>query len=351
MRALGAALAASGVLLVVPPSGASTPPPGPVPAAMAWARAQRGVISATLPDGTAYQPGIFLDARSSVGTATTRDGKFTRLLLVGGREPARQLRRVPAEENPSFQTFAVTGDVLVWAEGTSRGGTQMWKVNLRDGRPAQKLTSDTGAAAFYHSQYDLVINAGRLYWVATRDDDVTEVRSVALTGGPVQTRAVPGAWQLSAWPWLVNGITAASGTTLLRNMTTNRDVAVSGTGSRAATQCSSTWCQVVTLAKDGYNRIDLMHPDGTAREHVAGGTAATVIADPAPLDRYQVFSEIGPDSDLTGNIQLLVFELASRRTVEVSPDAGKVSYRNGVLSWATGNLDTFIWHTIDLRTI
>jgi hypothetical protein len=348
---LGAALAAGSILLFVPPSGASTAPQGPVPVAMAWARAQRAVISANLPDGTAYQPGIFLDAHTSVGSAATPDGKFMRLLLLGAHGSMQQLRRVPAKENPSFQTFAVAGDVLVWAEGTARGGTQLWKVNLRNGRPAQKLTSDTGPAAFYHSQYDLVINAGRLYWVASRNDDVTEVRSVALTGGPVQTRAVPGAWQLSAWPWLVNGITAASGTTLLRNMITNRDLAIVGTGSRSNTQCSPTWCQVVTLAKDGYNQIDLMHPDGTARERVAGGTAATVIADPAPLDRFQVFSEIGPDSDLTGNVQLLAFELASRRTVEISPDAGKVSYRNGVLSWATGNQDTFIWHTVDLRTV
>jgi hypothetical protein len=348
---LGAALAASGVLLFVPPSGAVTAPPGPVTAAIAWPRAQRGVLSADLPDGTAYQPGIFLDAHTSVGTATSRDGKFTRLVLVGARQTVRQLRRVPSAENPSFQTFAVAGDVLVWAEGTARGGTQMWKVNLRDGRPAQKLTSDTGSAAFYHSQYDLVVNAGRLYWVASRNDDVTEVRSVALTGGPVQTRAVPGDWQLSAWPWLVNGITAATGTTLLRNLNTDRDLAISGTGSRSTTQCSPLWCQVVTLSRDGYNRIDLMHPDGSARQRVAGGTAATVIADPAPLDRFQAFSQIGPDSDLTGNIQLLVFEIASHRTVEVSPDAGRVSYRNGVLSWATGNQDTFIWHTVDLRTI
>jgi hypothetical protein len=267
---LGAALAASGVLLFVPPSGASTAPPGPVTAAIAWPRAQRGVLSADLPDGTAYQPGIFLDAHTSVGTATSRDGKFTRLVLVGARQTVRQLRRVPSAENPSFQTFAVAGDVLVWAEGTARGGTQMWKVNLRDGRPAQKLTSDTGSAAFYHSQYDLVVNAGRLYWVASRNDDVTEVRSVALTGGPVQTRAVPGDWQLSAWPWLVNGITAATGTTLLRNLNTDRNLAISGTGSRSTTQCSPLWCQVVTLSRDGYNRIDLMHPDGDRRPRAAG---------------------------------------------------------------------------------
>jgi hypothetical protein len=94
-----------------------------------------------------------------------------------------------------------------------------------------------------------------------------------------------------------------------------------------------------------------MHPDGSGRQRVADGTAETVISDAAPLDRYQVYSEIGPDSDLTGNVQLLVFEIATRRTVEISPDAGRVSYQNGVLSWATGSQDTFIWHALDLRTI
>ena len=317
---------------------------------MAWARAQHAVTPANLPDGTAYQPAIFLDARTSVGTAATRDGKSLRLLLVGADQPVRQLRRVAFDENPSFQTFAVAGEVLLWAQG-ARGKIQIWRAGLRDRRTPQELTADAGDAAFYHSQYDLIVNGSRLYWVAARADDATEVRSIALTGGPVDTRTVPGKWTLSAWPWLVDGITATGGTTLLRNLDTNQDMHVAGLGSRSVTQCSPAWCQVATLSRDGSSRIDLMHPDGSARQHVAGGTAETVIADAAPLDRYEVYSATGPDSDLTGNVRLLVFEIATRRTVEVSPDAGRVSYRNGVLSWATGSQDTFIWHALDLRTI
>jgi hypothetical protein len=347
---LGAALAASGALLAVPPSAPKTAH-GPVPAAMAWPRAQHAVTLANLPDGTAYRPAIFLDARTSVGTATTRDGKSLRLLLVSADQPVRQLRNVPFTQNPSFQTFAVAGtDVLLWAEG-ARGKIQIWRADLRDRRGPQQLTSDAGDATFYQSQYDLIVNAGNLYWVAVRKDDATEVRSIALTGGPVDTRTVPGNWTLSAWPWLVNGITAASGTTLLRNLSTDQDVPVAGTGSRSVTRCSPTWCQVATLSHDGTNRIDLMHPDGSGRQRVAGDTAETVIADVTPLDRYEVYSEIGPESNLTGNVRLLAFELATRRTVEISPDAGRVSYRNGVLSWATGNQNTFIWHALDLRTI
>jgi hypothetical protein len=350
LAGLGAALAASGVLLAVPPSGPTTAH-GPVPAAVAWARAQHAVTLANLPDGTAYQPAIFIDARTSVGTATTRDGKSLRLLLVSAHQPVRQLRSVPFTKNPSFETFAVAGgDVLIWAEG-ARGKTQIWRADLRGRQAPEQLTSDAGDASFYHSQYDLNVNAGRLYWVASRNDDVTEVRSIALTGGPIDVRAVPGTWTLSAWPWLVNGITATSGTTLLRNIDTNQDLRVSSTGSRSTTQCSPTWCQVATLSRDGSNRIDLMHPDGSARQRVAGDTAETVISDVAPLDRYEVYSEIGPNSDLTGNVQLLVFEIATRRTVEISPDAGRVSYRNGVLSWATGSQNTFVWHALDLRTI
>jgi hypothetical protein len=94
-----------------------------------------------------------------------------------------------------------------------------------------------------------------------------------------------------------------------------------------------------------------MHPDGTARRRIAGGTATTVIADVAPLDRFDILAEQGPTSDLTGNVELVAVEIATHRTIEISPDAGRISYRDGVLWWSTGNLDTFVWHSIDLRTI
>jgi hypothetical protein len=107
---------------------------------------------------------------------------------------------------------------------------------------------------------------------------------------------------------------------------------------------------VVSLSGEG-NRIELMHPDGTAAELVAEGTAETVIADVAPLDRFEVLGEMGPNSAQTGNVQLRIFEVATRRTVQVSPDAGRIGYLNGVLWWSTGNLTSYVWHSLDLRTI
>ena len=348
---LGTALAASAVLLAVPPAGAKPKPAAPALAALAWPRAQRGSITANLKDGTAYEPLIFLDAQTSVGTAESPDGRSLRLLLRGADASVRQLRSLPVAKDPSFQTFAVAGNELAWAEGSRGGHTQLWLINLRDGKPAKQVTADTGDAVFYRSQYDLVIAEGRLHWAAAGPNNATEIRSVALTGGPVDTRVEPGNWELSAWPWLVNGVTEAAGTTGLRNLATNQDVAVAGVGNRSATNCSPTWCRVVTLARDGYNNIDLMHPDGTARRRIAGGTATTVIADTAPLDRFDILAEQGPTSDLTGNVELIAVEIATHRTIEVSPDAGKVAYRDGVLWWSTGSLDTFVWHSIDLRTV
>jgi hypothetical protein len=345
---LSLALAAGGVLLAAPAPGRK--PAAPVSAAIAWTHAQRDTIPANLPDGTAYTPAIFLDAHTSVGTAESPDGKFLRLVLTGGDAPVRQLRSLPVGEHPSFQTFALAGDVLAWAEGTDDGHRRLWSMNLRDSRPARQLTADTGQAAFYQSQYDLVIADGRLHWAARGAGRDTEIRSVALTGGPVTVRTEPGTWELSAWPWLVNGVNQAAGATALRNLATGQDVAVPTIRKRSTTDCSPSWCRVVSLAGDGSNRIELMRPDGTSRKRIAGD-AATAIADVAPLDRFEVFSQVGPNSELTGTTEVLVYETTTKRTVEINPSAGKVFYRAGVLWWSTGNLESVVWHSIDLRTV
>lgn len=345
---LGAALAAGSVLLVLPSS--APPPPPTTTAAIAWPSAQRATIPANLPDGTAYEPGIFLDAHTSVGTAPSRDGKFERLVLRRPDATVRQLRRLPLDAHPSFTPLTVDGDVLAWAEGAGGESSRLWMINLRDGRPARPLTADTGAARFYRSQYDLVIADGRLHWVASGAGDVTEVRSVALSGGAVDIRTEPGAWKLSAWPWLVNGFANSGGASTLRNMATKRDVSVSNTR-RATTNCSPTWCRVVALTRDGYTRIDLMRPDGSARQHIGDRTASADIVDVAPLDRFEVLTQTDSYAELSGNARLVVFEIATRRTVEVSPAAGDVSYRGGILWWSTGNREAFVRHCVDLRTI
>jgi hypothetical protein len=347
---LVAALAAGAALLVLPAGGKAQPAP-PVTAAVAWPRAERGTVQATLPDGTEYRPGLFLDARTSIGTATTPDDRYLRLVRVGADGTVRQLRRLPRAQHPSFQALTAAGDVLAWVESTDGGKLRLLTAGLRDTGAPRELTADLGRAEFYQSQYDLVIADGRVHWVAAARGDLTQVRSVALTGGPVQTRDEPGTWKLSAYPWLVNGVNDTSGSTLLRNLSTGRDSPVRGAGARATTACSPTWCRVASLTRDGLNRIELMRPDGSARERLAGDTAATVIVDVAPLDRFEVLARIGPNSELTGNNELIAVEFATHRTVAVSPDAGSVSYRGGMLWWSTGNLDAIVWHALDLRTV
>ena len=347
---LAAALAAGAALLALP-AGGNAQPAAPVTAAVAWPQAQRGTVQASLPDGAEYRPNLFLDARTSIGTAATPDGRFLRLVRVGADGTVRQLRRLPRAQHPSFAALTVAGDALVWVESTYGGQLRLLTAGLGSAAAPRQLTTDLGRAEFYQSQYDLVVAEGRVHWVAADRGDRTQIRSVALTGGPVQTRSRPGTWKLSAYPWLVNGVNDSSGSTLLHNLSTGRDTPIRGAGSRTTTACSPAWCRVASLTRDGQNRIELMRPDGSAREQIGGDTAATVIVDVAPLDRFEVLARIGPNSELTGNNELIAVEIATRRTVAVSPDAGSVSYRGGMLWWSTGNLEAIVWHALDLRTV
>lgn len=81
---LGIALAASAALLFLP--AAQQPRQQPLATlAQVWPAAQQGTTPADLPDKTAYEPGLFLDAKNSVGTAPSPDGKYLRLVI---RRPA-----------------------------------------------------------------------------------------------------------------------------------------------------------------------------------------------------------------------------------------------------------------------
>lgn len=345
---LVAALAASALLLAVPPAaqGRRT---APTPAALAWPDAQRASLPAALADGTAYEPGVFLDARSSVGTAASRDGKSLRLLARAADGSVRQLRTLPSARNPSFQSLTVTGDLLAWFERTN-GGLELWASGLGAGQTPHRVTADTGEARFYRSETDLVVADGRLRWVASGAGGVTEVRAVAVGGGPVEVRPMAGTWRLLTWPWITDGVADSAGARTLRDLVSGRDVAVARPRD-GAIGCSAVWCRIVSLDADGYTRIELMRPDGGDRHEIAGDTAATEIVDVAPLDRFEVFARIGANSELTGNAQLLVHETLTRSTVEISPDAGGVFLRNGVLCWSTGSQETFVRHTLDLRTV
>jgi hypothetical protein len=348
---LGAALIAVVVLLAVYPAHRTTPPTDPVPAASAWPRAQIATIDANLGDGMPYQPMIFLDSQTSVGTAPDPDHQSIRLVMRGRDGSLRQLRSLPPDSTPWFGGFTVAGDVVAWAEGSASEHLQIWAVNLRDGLPARQVTADTGDADFSGSQYDLQIANGLLHWASSTlgTPEVTEIRSVPLTGGTVDIRTEPGSWQLSAWPWLVNGLGDPRGTTTVRNLSTNLNIAIRNPN-RSTARCSPTWCDVISPSAAGV-QIEVMHPDGTARDVVADGAAVTAIPNVALLDRFEVLSQLGPYSALTNTRQILIFDLATRRTIEVSSAARTVSAGGGVLWWSTGAADAPVWHSLDLRTV
>jgi hypothetical protein len=347
LLAIGCALVASAALLVLYPNTPAPPPPAPVPVAQAWPHAPETGVRTSLADGTTYQPVAFLTAAVSVGTAPSPDHRSLRLLEVGAGS-VKVLRSLPASTQPWFGSFATSGDALVWAEDSS-GSRRLWTVSLRAPASPRQLTTQTGAAILNGTPYDLVIADGRVYWAAAdpQRPDLTEIRSVALTGGPVDVRQETGSWTLSSWPWLVNGSGDTAGTTDLLNMVTDRDVAIGIAGDRETAHCDPTWCLVVSLSADGY-RVEVVHPDGTARRTVTTGQIAPELGDLVALGRYIVLAQVSSYTDLTGTRSVLVYDLSTQRMVQLSSGARTVAYSNGVLWWSTGTRDAPVWHAIDL---
>ncbi|WP_326562382.1 hypothetical protein [Micromonospora sp. NBC_01796] len=354
---LVAALGAGGVLLALP-----TADPDPSPGTQVrtieqvWPDARPVEIPAALSDGPAYSPVFFLDARASVGTAPSPEGTHLRLVLRAADGTIRELRRLPIADGPVYAGFARDGDEFAWAESVpgadGHGRTEVWAANLATAQPARRLTADTGDVVFFNSQYDMVINSGRLYWasVAPDEETATEIRSVALTGGAVSVRTEQGAWSVSAYPWLVSAGTGTSGPVQLRNLEQRKVIEVDATGSELVT-CSPTWCRVLVLAADGPGRIELMRPDGTDRQQVAGGVATAAVIDVAVLDRFEVVSLADAQRTATDSQQLLLYDVREKRTVVVSDGSGLVLCRDGILWWSTGGSDVTAWHTLDLRTL
>jgi hypothetical protein len=346
MAGLAVALAAAALLIFAP---TRDQPSRPAVSAAALQRAERADIPANLPDGPIFTPLLFLDARTAVGTAPSPDARWMRLLIRAADGKLRELRRLPLDRSPAFDNLATAGDDLVWTESTDRRGVRIWSAR-RSGGAARLVTADTGNALFYGSQYDLVVADGRVHWTAAAGESATGVRSVPLTGGKVQIHTEPGQWALSAWPWLTDGAGSGTGTTRLRNLATGRDQPVRSNGVEIAT-CSPAWCRVQVMGGSGLVRVDLMHPDGSERTRIGGATAGAAVQDVAILDRFEIVSESGPDSALTGTAGLAVYDIAARRTVPVSAAVSGAFVRDGVLWWSTGDQDAMVWHTLDLRTV
>jgi hypothetical protein len=348
------ALGAAGALLVATPDRPPPPKPPPPGVKAVWPHAQRADLPGMLPDGVAYTPAYFVDGRVSAGTALDPAGKTVRLVMRAADGSVRVLRRLPVAAGPRYDAFTRVGSRLVWAESvTGRDGTKrttLWRAELSGGAPRQ-ITGDTGWVAFSGSEYDILVDSGRLYWTAKAPgpESATELRSVPVDGGPVEVREEPGEWTLSRWPWLVSP--SRGGRAQLRRIDTARTVQVDAAGD-VLDQCGATWCRVYVLSADGPALTELMRPDGSERRRVADDGATVSIVDVAPLDRFEILSE---DSSALGAAiggqRLLVYDLTATRSILVAEAATSVSYRAGVLWWSTNALGRLSWHTLDLRSV
>lgn len=327
---LAVSLLAGGLLILGGPG--SPPPPPPPPPAPAWVDM----------DGTSFTPLLYLDARTAVGVSPV-DGAREQQLVVRSASGIRELRRVPLDGNPQFTALTATEDRILWAETSDRSARmRIWAAGRSGGAPSE-LTSATGNALFFGTSYDLVVADGRVHWAAASGDARTEIRSVPLTGGVTDVRSVPGAWALTAWPWLIS-----EDGTRLRAMSTPATVAVSSPPGADSLTCTPTWCREVVPGPP--SRIEVFHPDGSSRREVATGATQSAVPDVAVLDRFEILSVPGPGSDLTGKAALVIHDLSTSRTIDVAADASSVQTRDGILWWST-TTETPTWHSLDLRTL
>jgi hypothetical protein len=341
--ALAVALAAGGWLLA---GGRSSPPPGPAPAVASAAVSgpAPSTISARLPDGVEYTPLFYSDAATSVGTAPTPDGTADRLVQRSGSGD-RELRRLPKAQYAQFLGFTTATGALYWAESVALPDgayeTRLWRAPLDGSAPPASLTTDTGAAVFFDSEYDLVVADGRLHWIAAPPDDSprTELRSVAVTGGAVTTTPFEGRFRHTSWPWLLSVDDQAP--LVLANPQTGERRTVTRAAAEAVV-CNPEWCR--SMVETGDRRLyDVRHPDGTARTRVPGDLTAVTI-DNALAGRYEIFTQAQ-----AATVRLVAYDVKTGGLRILGVDVGMTTARAGVVWWADRPSSPTTWKSVDLR--
>lgn len=360
-RVLGIAggLGLVGVLLVLPApsrSASSTPagPAGPPTLAAVWPHAAVFGLPAVFPDGSTYLPQTLLDASTSVGLATSPDALRTSLVVAGPSGPPRVLDSVPVADGGSFDAVTPTPDRLYWmrtvSDSDGHAHVSLWTA-ARSSGPATQVVPDAGAALFNGSRYDMQVAGGRLYWMAgTGGAAGTELRSVPLTGGPVTVRTLPGAWTMTAWPWLVTAPGPAGGPVELFDLDSGRRVPVRAPANKSVT-CGPTWCRLIADNAAQAGDTELIRPDGSDLTRVGGQDAVAIASDVALLDRFEPMLTALTALNATTVSRLDLYDVANRRTVLVEAAATGAMAKGDYLWWSTGDNETAAWHAVDLRTL
>jgi hypothetical protein len=350
-----AALAVIGVLLTVPAARPAAAPAGPVTLADVWSGARPVVLAATLPTGDVYTPLLVLDATTSLGLTSRPGAQSSLLVLLTDPARPRPLQTLSPGTGDTLEAVAATSDRVYWlrsVDGSGGGPEQasIWTAR-RDGGPAQPLTTTAGPATTSGSQFDLQVADGRLYWTTAPPGPVptTELRSIALSGGPVRVQAFPGSYGLTTWPWLTTTLGGIGGVNELRDAVTGRRVPVP-TGPADQPICTPTRCRFQTSSGSG-TRIAYARPDGSDGQVVPADAGTPAMADVALLDRFGVLT--APTStDVNSALQRLVLDdLTGNRQVTVDTGVTRVGGYGAWLWWSTGDQETLTWHLLDLSTL
>ncbi|MFD0594769.1 hypothetical protein ACFQZ4_22165 [Catellatospora coxensis] len=259
---------------------------------------------------------------------------------------------MPKDSAAEFAGFTSDGTVLAWielssdADGAGRSG--IWTVPLAEGAP-RLLTEDTGIVMLFDKQGDLALHDGQLSWMAdVGKPGVSAIHTVPLAGGRPVVREMTGGYAISAWPWLVSEPVADAGSIELSNPQTAERVLV-GVQSGELMTCSVTWCRSLIIGStEASTVIELLRPDGSDRVRTVTGAVSSAIADVAVLDRFEVYTRSTQGLTTT---RVMLYDLKTRSLSLVTPNAGRIACRGGVLWWSTGDNETLTWHALDLRKL
>lgn len=346
------AVVAIGVLLFqVRPDQPAAAPAASFTTEPARALATPATMSGQLPDGSAYTPRLYLDPGTSVGVAIGPAAATVRL-VVRTATGYRELRRLTSAQQPQFVAFAVSGATLLWAETlTDATGIQtaVWRAAWSTpGSAPVRVTAQAGTFVGSGGQYDLVVHGGAVSWAARHSDSPpqTDIYSIGLDGRNLAVRTLPGSFVLSAWPFVVSPRAVGTPATMLDlSVAASRPTIVPVTAGQAAL-CSPVWCRVDTVGTDALDRIDLQHPDGSARIRLAGSAATPAIADATLLDRYVPLAVDGSDgTDLT------LYDVVAGRDTLIATGVDDVQGSGSLLWWSTGVGDALRWCAVDVRTL
>jgi hypothetical protein len=361
IAALVVAVIAGGLLLFLPraaPARNPTQPESPAAPptlAEAWPDAKVASYSDQLPDGAQLSPRLHVNADTVVGTAPNPSDNSVRLVIRTATS-VTEVHRLSKDIYPEFAGFTVSGDTLVWAETTYPPNvepqTQIWRTQWREGAPATLITSDTGKAVFFQTQYDIVIADATVYWAAAEFTNVaaTQVRSVPLAGGPVTIRRELGTYALSSWPWLVTPYGGRSDPARLLNLTTGQQIMVPHTPGEL-TRCSPAWCRIGIVGSNVLVRIDVARPDGTARRRIAGGETSPILNDVALLDRFEVLIADSDPAQAAAGQRLDLYDIDTGKTVTVASRVTTAMAYGGLLWWSTGDPAALTWQVLDLHAL